>query len=977
MTLRETIASILTDASGTNHAPDIAERLLQAENDVANHLRVACRWIDQGLISEPVGYSEDLGNLVQLSVSLDDVRSRLIANGFALPETGLPDDLADRLNAHYVKAADMAPLLDRLRRTCLLDQGPLARMRALRAIRRAFPRERRFHDEITATEDTLIPWVESPDRSRKDIDSLLDFMGSYQARSGRLKKIVAELVERRSNLRATELRSEILVETAALEEGGGTSEDTTGEILAKIDTLRSIRSDAPEAEIDRIKARLEQRRRDAVEITERQERAVVAIAALERALDEKVSVGKIENLYATARKEAGTLASDLEARVRRRLEIERSVRIRRVGSIVIAVVTVASLATWWFVTEEKKAERRQVVEDVLLSAEEAMTSHSYEEVAQIVSRSSRSSGWIPDDPRVIAALTSAQEAIQTRDDSARSTCASLRSIADQVERDEMEFTTARRSMEALILGVPESAQSLISTCQTEAVERIDRVVAVLLETEADAIQAAIDSAEIRKTRITGRWRELGRRFLLVPDAYEKLTGDLESILRDLELAARRSPELKGLQPVRWRVERLVEETKRDLARVQSDQSVLSEGLIAIRSTLSPRRSEIEYADAIRSVMRDHAGTLEDIGRFSTFESTAGVASSLIPLQAWRDRFATRVRDAMDPEATRATRAAGLSAADAFLKEFPDSMLESDLQLIRDLLNLDLEGSEVVGARIADDLDSAGLNDLRRFETMNGWVYARPLENGRRWRYLRSIADLGEPAESLLRKPPVATSPGSRPVRSEASLALERGMSRLRAASGLTGSRVLLETLRDVRSGGELDPHVALTILDLSWQAWKNAYGDLDPEGDKVVTQWLDRIHDLEREVVTTDWVATAPRRRDRPGRDRDARILVKSSPDPDRISTRMTQRAAELRYAIQPVLPVGLAIPTPKGTAPRVIRWLDDVAYESDLAVPVRIGDRVVLQPATLDSEGRLLPTPGLPPEAILIFRTSRPGNQS
>ena len=52
-------------------------------------------------------------------------------------------------------------------------------------------------------------------------------------------------------------------------------------------------------------------------------------------------------------------------------------------------------------------------------------------------------------------------------------------------------------MEALILGVPESAQSLISTCQTEAVERIDRVVAVLLETEADAIQAAIDSADGR------------------------------------------------------------------------------------------------------------------------------------------------------------------------------------------------------------------------------------------------------------------------------------------------------------------------------------------------------------------------------------------------------------------------------------------------------------------------------------------------
>ena len=976
MSLEETIRTILADTAAAKQPQDLAERLIEADRLVAHHIKVACEWIDHDLISEPIAYSESLGNLVELAGTVDRARSKFESTGTLLPPSTIDLELADQLNAHYIKGSDVEPLLGRLRENCFLKTGPMEMMLCLRAIRRAFPRERRFHDEINDMEEVLATWIDSGDRNRDELADFIDFMSSYQPRTSRLRTVHEAVVDRRNRALAARVEKETLELLDRMAREEKPSSRSIKEALARISRLRSASVKEIDPRIRELETRLLEIAREEEDRKAREIRARTAIAALERALDEKSGIRETENLYASARREAGSLEPDLEARARRRLEIEKSVRVRRVASVVVAVVALSVITGWWLLNEDRKESRRRILDDVVLASENAMESGDYEKIAGIVAGSSRSAAWLRDEPRVVTILNAARDAIRNRDEALARTCTGMSDIAAEVEAGDLDIASARLEITRFADEAPDSITEMAVACREESMDRVNRAAIRLTEAEEALMESELQAAEADRLRITAPWRDAGARLLLSTTAYENIESGLGELKSRIEERAADSPELTGLQPMRQRYQRLAEKILDDLDRLRQQRNRLAAGLDAVRRTFEPSRTESEFANRIRQVIAEHPATLEDIGRFSTFESTSRTATALVPLQAWRDRFSTLVLDAIDPEATTSVRTAGLGAADEFLAEHPGSMIDEEVTLVRDRLDLELRGDESLAVKIADDLRSLGLHNLRRVETMNGWVYARPSEDGRRWHYLSTIGDLAEPANALPFRPPVEIIPGARPVRSKSSLALEDGITRLRNASGFASSRILLEIIQEVRSSNDLDPLLNLTIQDLLWQAWRKNHRDLDPEGSKLVSKWLDRLRDEEREVILTDWVTTARRRRADPGRERDARILTRSSPDPDLIATRIDRRGREIAAALEPVLPVGIVLPSPDPTSPRSVRWLDDVSYESDLVVPVQSGSSVSLKPAILDSMGRVIPAPDLPREAILIFRTARPRNQ-
>ncbi len=399
------------------------------------------------------------------------------------------------------------------------------------------------------------------------------------------------------------------------------------------------------------------------------------------------------------------------------------------------------------------------------------------------------------------------------------------------------------------------------------------------------------------------------------------------------------------------------------------QGRLERGLAALRDSETPIRTEPGFHERLQQLVADHAGLLEDIGRFSSTESSIEIAASLRPLQTWRETFATTVLAGCNADATIGARRRALETAQEFRKLHPGSVIDDAIRSAVTMLEFTCRDDPSPGERAATALRSTGLDRLARVPISTGVVYARRGPRGVVG-YLLSDRDLQDPDGQLPDRPRGVTIVGTAEM-VPASACLEDGILQIERAEGIESAFELLGTLDAVRASKDDDPLLVLHILLEGWRLWLRHFEGLMPSSDDIVRTWLTTTERDHRALLRDDWIRAASDASGRRSKIRVAEELILMSPEPSLSIKSLRNRIADLIRELQPTLPVGVASAVPDVGAPRAIAWLDGVPVQDDLVVGIHdaTGRRTMLVPAHLDEQGRLLPVAGAPGGPMLIMR--------
>ncbi|MDB4633057.1 hypothetical protein OAG01_01300 [bacterium] len=951
----------------------------ELETELRKHLAITTKWIAAGLLTEPISYSLDHGNLVEL----EDRFNRLVHGLTSDPPSRESHEVlrhqAEELNRHHLHVAEIAEGLDSLRRRSYRRDRPLVRMAALRNLRRIAPRENRYVKEQIELEGPLAEWLESPDRDDRDKIQAASLFEVYRPQTRVLIK--AESAARKAFKNAvratTEIRLTSLWETLTPwspedPDGDSAHEEQLAEVERSIQEFLDTQDSNDAGEWPERLMEIQSRRSM---ISDHRARAIderLARDELQRSLDERRGLKSIEAAYARARELCGDLGDELELRAQRRLEIEKSIRSRRlIGLMAIATVLIAGCSVLIVVAARHRQHENAIAELVSIGRIRLEEGRP-REVQAMLAAATTSLPSITSDPRFIEMNAAAELQSAELSELRESLCQRFESMTGQAENDGSTAALTRTRITETVENIRFPDDPIITECITGAMLRIDEIETAWTEARRTRIENALQATRIALDEVVGRWpgdasdgaiRLDPGNWLATIDSLESADREIQSQLEDAE----------GFSDLQREAEALGQRITDRLETARGKATGLGAGLDAIRSASLPVRTEAQYLASMRNLYSDHARFLEEIGRFEEVETNLEIAETLVSLAEWRNQFFTDVITGDNAETTTADKKKALDRLGEFRRQFADSPLDTALERLGTFMRHDGINDEQTGDHLASALRSLKIADLRRVATSTGWIYARPNPSNGRLYFLETVGDLTEPFMNLATTLPDGQTMMMRPVRSEASAILEDGIAKLSALTGIEAAAFLLDLIDRTGECADPDPHLKLVIIEACWDLWLNGFSALAAKESEAATDWLRRLRRDNRPVLSTDWISTATTRRERSGSARDARILVDSSPPAGSLLENASSERTRISEALQPTIIVGMTQPSNDPTTPRDVLWLDDVVIGAGLLVPLPSSGGVALVRVELDPTGRVIPPDNMPRGAVPVFRTRNP----
>lgn len=940
-----------------------ADRLEWLADQIHHFLSMIVAWIDEGLLSEPLEFSEAAGNLVILGDRIGRLQER---SGAVCDPDWLP--LVDRLNEHHLALADLSGPLRRLRSQYEVDSDPLTRLQAWKQVRRRLPRARLPIEGMRDLEPLFAKWILEPARSLEDQRRAIEFLDGHVPLTSPLEQAARALKESWETGRRMRVAASLREEIDALDVEHAPVEALDA-VASRLRTELGQGGLPPGFDWGSDAARLEQRSSERKAEVERQVQAAVALAELERVLDEGGSLRDVERCYARARTLHGPLGHVFEARVRRRLEIERTVRLRRFGVasvVVLAVIGAVSVLLW---RHFESARRHDLAIAIAAEARNAIEEGRPDDVAGIIADAVRQDPEVGDDPVIAVVRADAIAAVEQR----------ARVIADACRR-------VRDAVAIVASGSPvRQAKSVLSSIEAESVPRyggefeacLNEAVTRVAEIEAERVDLAIDQlmppfdrAETMLARldVSGPATSIARRF--DPDAWGQVESEVAVARAEIEqVLESHSEDLEKFREWRQRTAVLLSRLDRVATQAEAERQRLASGLAAIQSLDDAVRSERDFIAVLERTLADQATLLEQIGRYSQTEASLELARTLGSLEDWRQSFARRVLSGLGADASIATRRQSEAAAREFLAINLRTPIREDLQLCLTLLEVEAGEQRPRGEEIMSALRGTGLAGLARTETRKGWVYSR-MHRGERPAYLLLDLDLRRPISELPSELSGVVIVG-RQEAAAASQALSVGLEAIGSSDGLECGLRLLSMLDDVRHAEDRDPMLVLAILAEGWRQWIRHFGDLDPVTRQEVRQWLSEVVEASPALARHDWVKGAMDASRERTLLREASEVVGLAPSAFGALDRLRALRSRVLDGLQPTIPVGVAAAVPDASMPRRVAWLDDLAFDRGIVVPVLGSDRkgAALMEASFDDQGRLLPLAGVPTGPVLLLK--------
>lgn len=937
---------------------------------IAHMLGITTEWIDAGLLDEPLEYSLAAGNLVLLADRVDRLARRVAEVPAADGEPPNPDweVMVTKLNEHHLMVSEFESFLDGVRRCHEDATDPIERLRAWKRLRAAAPRLSSPVEAIRELEPILADWALRPERTEDDLHRFVELLKGHRPLTQRLVHASNQIRETWTASQRTRLARELGASLDALDQETSPIEDF--EALAATITSYAETGALPpgidwHAEAQRLTSIATSKRKDAMLATE----AAESLAQLERTLDEGAGLRTLEKTYALARSLNGPLSEVMESRVRRRLELERTVRLRRMSLFAVLGIALVTIGAVLSLRHLENVRRRDLIARIETQAREAIENGRLASVEPLLLKATQKQPDLETDPAFAALRQAADAAIRQRQLVIEDACQRLLDMAADVESGRA-IAEVRASLVTFDTeGIPADGGTF-QGCLEDARARVDREEAARVDAGRAAMSIPLEQAFqlLDDLAVSGPATDRARRFR--PESWGEVIDAIARSRAEIAISlSDHSERLEDLADLRRRLHAMDDRLENEQNKCRETQGRLERGLAALRDSETPIRTEQGFHERLQQLAADHAGLLEDIGRFSQTESSIEIAASLRPLQTWRETFATTVLAGCNPDAAIGARRRALEAAQEFRRLHPGSAIDTAIRSAVTMLEFSCRDNPPPGERAASALRSTGLDRLARVPISTGVVYARRGPGGVVG-YLLSDRDLQDEDGQLPDRPRGITIVGPAEI-VKASERLDDGIRRLEQAEGIESALELLGTLDAVRASKDDDPLLVLHILVEGWRLWLRDFEGLVPTSDDLVRTWLTTTERDHRALLRDDWIRGASDANGRRSEFRVAKDLILTSPEASLWIKSLRNRIADLITDLQPTLPVGIAAAVPDVGAPRMIAWLDGVPIQEDLVVGIHdaTGRRAMLVPVRLDEQGRMLPVAGAPGGPLLIMR--------
>ncbi len=940
-----------------------ADSLSAACRRLEHELNITTDWIADDLFTEPIAYSMAAGNLVVIADRLD----RLAEQTQLTPRPDWAEGV-DRLNQHHLAMSEVRKPLNRIRAAYERGDNPVELILAWKRLRRAAPRLTTVPDTIRGLEHRLATWLRADGRTHEELRRAIELLDHHRP----LTELLARAEE---HVRADWSQRERFRTVAALEREHESIDPAVDRIEA-IESLAqriqtSLDSGGLPPGIDWAARARELRevaadRRAAIE---RQIEGERALSKLERTLDEGAGLRQIETDYARARDLLGPLGSVLEARVRRRLEIERSTRHRRIAVIAVIGVMLAVTSAIFVWNRIEQSRRDTLISGVVTESDAAIAAGTPSIVAGIIENVLVAHPELTGDTRLTSLGVRAAKAVEDQDAAIEDACRRLQEAITALDEGG-GLADARRTVTAISSeGIPRS-DGEFEACLADANDRIEQTMNDRRDATVRAIAIPLDGATMAFEEIEANWPSLRRDRRFDARAWQEAADGLAEEIAVLDLALLDHAEsLADLREWRRRVDELMERMEARRLDAVAEQKRLEMGLAAIRELNLPARSETEFRDRLKRVSIDNASLLQELSQFSEIERSLALAESAVPLAAWRDTYWLLVTPGFNSDANLQSRRGALDSLREYNRIHPAHPMRTELEDAVTLLDLDGGETRPRGENIATELRRSGLAGLSRLGTRLGWVYLRANVKGRTG-YLLTTRDLRASAEDLpdgIRGVSVVGSPEASPV----SMLLSNAIDGLAALEGVECGLELLDLLERVRLSDDVDPLLVLAILEEGWRIWERDFARLDREDPDGVRPWLRSLTRDFAGLMQHDWVKSASEDGQRMSRVREATEVIDASPRADRIRDRIRSRVAAVREALRPTTPVGVAAAGATPGSPRSVAWLDGVVVTEDVVTATLDPEsgRIRLQAVSFNDAGEMMPVAGTPTGPLLLMR--------
>jgi len=942
----------------------------------------AIDFASRGLVCEAASVIEDYPDLARQAEALRTLPTsdeRLggfwweqvseLASRLALPTQAEVEQLA----VLSVRADEHRTLIDALRLGALRGEPIQTRIRILKKLRAADPRNRMWLDQIESLE---VAWLRQiaelrhkPDATRAELDEALGALQAHEWVASVPRGLKEELVARAMPLRAGEageryaaLAREIhdaaslmdRAELLRLEEAWAKINLETGRMpdaqlaasvapafawLTKLESEEGARASF-EAEVERLELMLNERRLG-VDI----ERQVAVL----RDAGREAPAGLLERAVAT-------VAAEREgARRRHRLMLFAAAAV----AIVLGVIGVYVVRS----TSESRERARELA--ALTTAVDAKDAAKAGSIATEI----RSRGGEPD-AALAAALSRADALVATR--TART--AEIKRLAADLSA-ELDRRPARARVVAM--------QDLIATARRDAEEpeqvaidglerrRIDWIGE--LDRQADqSSRAAVEAADaaLKPWKIPSAWTDAAQ-----VDAGEwgRYIAALESTRRALDEANAASAGFAtGISRIALKLEAVEARHTEAKARAEALAAALRE--LDESRLCAPVTVEADFATRLSDLLANHGAILARQQRLGDFEAARDITPAWKAIQTWRDdhrpKLAALLGPKLDGEVSPDQHGRVLELVNDFLAKHPTSPLTAALEGLASRFDPNSAGGIWTAERVTERLALARLAELEEV----------PLKGGGRF-YRRAISG-GDPRNSAVEHlGDLMTDPAKldsilsvkqedivgKPVASEVSVAWSDALTRLQGGTVADVRPVLLDLLVAV-SSSKSDPLLRLRAVRDACEILELG-GHMPASLDAPVASWMELVRKEARKATVADWARAGyePEVNFREAR-REATEMLARFPNLAGVLSEARMDQARSAGILQALMPWGVLAPA-DGAAPRAVPGRRDSGRF--FAVAPRAGGWELVELTIKD--GVVVNPSALPKGPILVFRRLNP----
>ena len=964
-------------------------------NDVVACVRGIRRAIDRasdfanrGLISEAAGLVEDFPNLAMQAQALIQLPSsdravqqiwndHIDTDAIPLPMPTM--DEVERVASFVSRAEEHRNLLDALRVAVLRAEPTSARLKILRRLRAADPRNRMWLDQIESVEqqwlksiaelrtkqnpnreeldDALVAleaneWIASVPRGLKEeIYAVVKPLRAAEA-VGRYAELVAKI-----HIASARMDREEMVELEQAwakvnhETGRMPDEDQAAAVASAFEWLNRLdQEDRAQREFEQMVEQLERLLTDgrpAIEI----ERQISVLNDAGRPAPE----GLMERAYSYIQAERD--------RVRRRH------RFVMFAAVLAAGVVVAG--TFFAIRASSEARRRQ---DELSSLQKFLNDKDVVK-AHALAEEIRARGDA-DGAEMAAALALEATQFEAREKRAADIHSTLERVLAELNRNPSR---------ARLLALKEDLVGARIDADDAEIREIDKAEKlrgeklVALDEQADKLVtstlAAID-AELATWKLPPNWTDEEQ---LDPEQWKRYARALESALAKIaELrTATEGYELGGARI----------KTKSDGVEArQTEAKQRSEALALALKELSPAQLcglitvEADFAKRLDHCLSAHGSILARQNRLADFEASKDLVSAWAAVQAWREDYLPKLTaklgadlsGTVEPEAATEIR----ESLQEFNTKFPQNSMYTRIEELAakfDMTNAaerwlpERVGLALVDARLAD-LEEVPLVRNRRFYRRPPTIPAPPPEQLRPLnRAVKNLADVVSDPEKL--SSILAVRPEEivgKPEPSEISLVWKAAQGRLEHAELHDVQPILLDLLGKIRGASKEEPLFRLRALIEATSAFLQS-GSASPQITTELKRWQASVNADAAQAKIADWALAGY---DDPVNFRKAVVEAESAirqfPDVKRVLEQALLEQTNAAKALHALAPLGILAPAGSVGKPREVVGTNE---SGTFVVFVKHGVKAEMVDVTVNS-GKVQVVPaGLSKGPVIIFR--------